>query len=98
MVMAKIIPILKYTITRPLTPLMIKTLRAACRMQSGNQPIGYKDLDGSFIALLNRAYIDSRTITVNGMNEVSWYVTTAGINSLSKLDLTKNAEKIPEVF
>ncbi|MEO8763380.1 MAG: hypothetical protein ABI416_03795 [Ginsengibacter sp.] len=83
--MAKIIPILKNTTSRPLSPLMIKTLRAACKMQDNNEAIGQNELDGSFIALLKRSYIDSRTITVNGKNEVSWYVTRAGKNSLRKL-------------
>ena len=85
MVMAKIISIVKYTKSRPLTPLMIKTLTAACKLQSNNEPIGYDELDGSFIALLNRTFIDSKTITVNGKKEVSWYVSAAGINSMRKL-------------
>ena len=89
MIMAKIIPILKYTKTRPLTPLMIETLRAACKMQSSNEPIGYNELDGSFIALLNRSFIDSKTIIVKGTKEVSWYVTTAGIKSMRKLGFTE---------
>jgi uncharacterized protein YceH (UPF0502 family) len=85
--MAKIIPLLKYkrTIVSPLTPLMLKTLRAACKKQNNREPFGQTDLKGSFNALLNREFIDAKIITVKGRKEVSWYVTTSGIKSLSKL-------------
>lgn len=85
--MAKIIPLLKYrkTTVSPLTPLMIKTLRAACKKQKEHEPFGQTDLRGSFNALLNRNFIDAKIITVKGRKEVSWYVTTSGIKSLTKL-------------
>ena len=71
--------------TRQLTPFMLLTLKAACRKQINNEPIEKIDLDGCFMALRKRGFIDSRIITVKGKNEVSWYVTIAGIKSLNEL-------------
>lgn len=87
--MTKIIPIEKYIKERPLTPLMIKTLRAACKMQSDHEPFGQKDLNGSFTALLRREFIDAKRTNANGKTVVSWFVTAAGIRSLQKLGYTE---------
>lgn len=84
--MAKIISI-KKTIERtelPLTPLMIKTLKLACKLQSTNQLFGQVDLKGSFIALVKREYIDYRNILAIGQMELAWFVTDSGIQALEK--------------
>ena len=88
--MGKIISILKFKKAElPLTGLMIKTLRAAFKMQSNNEPFGQADLDGSFTALVRRELIDTKITTVLGKQEVLWYVTAEGINSLNKLGFTE---------
>ena len=87
--MAKIISIVKAVRKIPLTSLMVKTLRAACKRQSNHQHIGQVDLDGSFISLFNRGLIDVKTIKTNGGSRVSWYVTKAGITSLSNLGFSE---------
>ncbi|MDQ6755348.1 MAG: hypothetical protein M3004_00275 [Bacteroidota bacterium] len=89
--MAKIIPLLKYRkkIVSPLTPLMIKTLIAACKKQSSRERFGQTDLKGSFNALLNREFIDAKVITIKGKKEVCWYVTQAGKKSLIKLGINE---------
>ncbi|MEO6288860.1 MAG: hypothetical protein ABIO76_03000 [Ginsengibacter sp.] len=84
--MTKIIPITGFIKHAPLSPLMIKTLRAACKKQNNKEAFGQKDLDGSFIALLKREFIASKTIILpNGYKEVLWFVTTAGREMLRKL-------------
>ncbi len=79
--MAKIIPL--YTVekvsTLPLSRLMIKTLRAAFEMQQNHKPFGQVNLNGSFMALLKRQYIDCN---IKGKQEVIWFVTKAGIKAL----------------
>jgi hypothetical protein len=87
--MAKIISIIKATRKIPLTALMIETLRAACKRQSNHQHIGQVDLDGSFISLFNRGLIDVKTIKTNCGSRISWYVTKAGIASLSDLEFNE---------
>ncbi len=79
---AKIIPLFEYT-SRPLTPLMLTTLEAACSRQLKGEPIGQADLDGSFMALLKRGFIDGEMKTIVGGSEVLWYVTDAGITALN---------------
>jgi len=86
--MTKIIHITKHIKQKPLTPLMIKTLRAACEKQSKHEPFGQKDLDGSFTALLQRELIDSKTIDNLGKKEVLWFVTISGMNTLTRLGFT----------
>ena len=49
---------------------MIKTLRAACKMQSNNEPFGQSGMDGSFTALVRRELIDTKITTVLGKQEV----------------------------
>ncbi|MEO6219220.1 MAG: hypothetical protein ABIO81_02245 [Ginsengibacter sp.] len=71
---------------------MIKTLRDAVERQNNHELIGQIDLDGSFTALLRRELIDVETITIKGKKERSWYVTSAGIKSLNKLDI-KSCER-----
>jgi len=83
--MAKIIPILKIIKPASLSPLMIKTLRAACKKQNNNERFGQKDLNGSFTALLKREFIDAKTVTIMGKREVLWFVTISGKNILGKL-------------
>ena len=89
MEMAKIISISKTVNSTPLSPLMIKTLRAACIKQSNHEPFGQVDLNGSFNALLNREFIAAKTIIIRGKKEVFWFVTTSGKNTLSKLGFTE---------
>lgn len=84
--MAKIISIRKFTKQRPLTFLMIKTLRMAMKMQLNNEPFGQRELDGSFMILVERSLIDAKTILLKGRKEVSWYVTRKGINALHRID------------
>lgn len=90
--MAKIIPLNKVnkTATLPLTPQMIKTLRAACEKQKNHEPFGQADLDGSFMALLQREFIDCNTSKLIGEQKVIWFVTAAGIKALEKAGI-KNA-------
>ncbi len=87
--MARIIPIIKFLKpTRPLSSLMIKTLREACEKQSQNIPFGQDDLDGSFMALLRRKFIDT-DINLNNksIEETKWYVTQAGKDALKNLGI-----------
>ena len=88
--MAKIIPISKSINSTSLSPLMIKTLRAAYKKQSNHEDFGQVDLNGSFNALLNRELIAAKTITTRGKTEVVWFVTTSGKNTLSKLGFTES--------
>ena len=90
--MAKIISISKFSKKKPLTPLMIKTLRAACKKQSNKERLGQIDLDGSFTALLKRELIDIKTITFKGKTQRSWYVTRMGIRTLSKMGFDESCE------
>lgn len=84
--MAKVIPLHKVikASTSPLTTLMIKTLKAACAKQKNNEPFGQEDLDGSFMALLKREFIDCNTSKLPGVEKVIWFVTPAGIKALEK--------------
>ncbi|MDQ6763735.1 MAG: hypothetical protein M3015_14055 [Bacteroidota bacterium] len=84
--MAKIVSIGKFTKQKPLTSLMIKTLKAAMEMQLNDQPFGQRELDGSFMSLVERSLIDVKTILLKGRKEVSWYVTRKGINALHRLE------------
>ncbi len=84
--MARIISIESFAKEKPLTLLMIKTLRAACEKQVKNEPFGQADLDGSFITLVKRSLIDAKTTLHEGHKEVIWYVTKKGINVLYKID------------
>ncbi len=81
--MGKIIKFTKAAL--PLTPSMIKTLRAACRKQSNNKSFGQKDLNGSFLVLVERELISAKTIMGTNEKQVSWYVTDAGVKTLSNL-------------
>ncbi|MEP6595089.1 MAG: hypothetical protein ABJA71_04040 [Ginsengibacter sp.] len=94
--MGKIVSLGKYTESVRFTPLMIKTLRAACKMQSNHVPFGQASLNGSFTALLKRGCIDAKTITFNGKKEVTWYVTRRGIKALDKLGFDEPCE--PEIL
>ena len=84
--MARIISIGKFIKEKPLTSLMVKTLRAACEKQVKNEPFGQADLDGSFMSLVQRSLIKAKTISQGSANEVSWFVTEKGINALEVLD------------
>lgn len=66
---------------------MIKTLKAACEKQKNHEAFGQADLDGSFMALLKREFIDCKTLIHHGQQEVSWFVTAAGIDALRKAGL-----------
>ena len=74
--------IARFTNRNKLSPLMMKTLRAAYKKQNNHERLGQIDLDGSFTALLKRELIDVKTITIKGRREVSWYVTTQGMKTL----------------
>lgn len=82
--MAKIIPLYKLS-KRPLTPLMVTTLRRAVTMQNNKVEIAQGNLDGSFMALLKRELIDCKTVQTNGDGEVSWFVTQDGIDALNNI-------------
>jgi hypothetical protein len=87
--MTKIIPITKYIKEKPLTHLMVTTLRAACKKQSNHEPFGQKDLNGSFTALLKREFIGAKRIITNGKTTISWFVTATGIKRLHNLGYTE---------
>ncbi len=84
--MAKIISIGKFTKQKPLTFLMIKTLKAAWEMQLKNEPFGQADLDGSFMILVERSLIDAKSILLKGHKEIRWYVTKKGITALHRME------------
>jgi hypothetical protein len=69
----------------PLSPLMIKTLRIAYDRQKNNLPLGQVDLEGSFMALLKREFIDCSTTIINEKKIILWFVTSAGISALKNL-------------
>ena len=83
--MAKILSLGKFAGNITLTPLMIQTLRAACKMQSADIPFSQNNLNGSFTALLKRGCIDSKPVFVNEIKEIVWFVTQRGIKALDKL-------------
>ncbi len=63
---------------------MIKTLKAAYEKQKHNKPIGQSDLDGSFTTLVKRNLIAARTSLVNNETVVTWYLTRAAIDAITK--------------
>ena len=91
--MGKLISLGKYSDKIRLSPLMIETLRSACKMQTDNVPFGQATLNGSFTALLKRGCIDAERITSpNGTKHVKWYVTTRGMKALDKLGFDEPCE------
>ncbi len=70
---------------RPLTKLMIKTLKTAYNKQKSNVLFGPKDIKGSVIPLIKRGLIRSHTIEQKGKNQMTWYVTGQAIEMLSQL-------------
>ena len=83
--MAKIILLFKFDKKTPLTPLMIKTLREACKKQDKKMPIGQVDLSGAFVALVKRGLIDAERVQVNSGMQTTWFVTNKGIQTLKNL-------------
>ncbi len=84
--MGKVISMGRFPKQKPLTTLMVDTLRAAFKKQENNEPFGQADLDGSFAALVERELISSKTIVRNGCKEPGWFVTQSGIAQIDKLD------------
>ena len=82
--MAKIIPIdiVKNASDELATPLMIKTLKAACKFQANDEEFGQVDTDGSFTAAVKRGYIASKSKTINGKKKPIWFVTMLGRQAL----------------
>jgi len=67
---------------RPLTPLMIQTLKLACHKQYMGVTFGPADIKGSVITLINRGLIASYTVHQKGDYQLTWYVTQQAINML----------------
>lgn len=64
--MVKIISISSKKNSAPLRTLIMQTLRQAFRKQNNHEPFGQADLNGSFMALLNREFNAAKTITISG--------------------------------
>ncbi|MGH2565233.1 MAG: hypothetical protein ACRDE5_12010 [Ginsengibacter sp.] len=74
---------------RPLTKLMIKTLRFAYDKQKINVLFGPKDIKGSVISLIKRGLIRSHTIKQKGKNQLTWYLTREAIEMLKSIEQKK---------
>lgn len=72
---------------RPLTPLMIKTLLAACEKQNKSISFGPQDIKGSAMTLINRGLIASHIINRKGKSQETWYVTQQAINMLLEMGI-----------
>lgn len=72
---------------RPLTKLMIQTLKIACDKQSKGILFGPQDVKGSVIALINRGLIASHTVERRGKSKETWYVTPQAIRMLADADI-----------
>lgn len=77
----------KKTTQRPLTFLMIQTLRTACDKQNKGIAFGPQDVKGSVIALINRGLIASHTVERRGKSKEAWYVTPQAIRMLADADV-----------
>ena len=77
----------KKTSQRPLTPLMIQTLRNACEKQNRGVFFGPQDVKGSCITLINRGLIASHTVEKKGKSREVWYVTSLAISMLAEADI-----------
>lgn len=93
--MAKIIPIdpVIKTSEEPATPLMIKILKAACKLQANDEVFGQVDVDGSFTAAVKRGYISSRSKIINGKQEQFWFVTKLGRQVLKSAGINKPCDE-----
>ena len=92
--MAKIIqidPVINAS-EEPPTPLMIKTLKAACKLQANNEVFGQVDVDGSFTAAVQRGYISSKSKTRNGKQETFWFVTKLGRQALKSAGIDESCD------
>jgi hypothetical protein len=70
---------------RPLTPLMIRTLKIACDKQCKGVLFGPQDIKGSVTTLINRGLIACHsTVDKNGY-QFTWYVTQQAINMLEEV-------------
>lgn len=77
----------KKTSQRPLTSLMIQTLRYACDKQSKGIFFGPQDVKGSCITLINRGLIASHTVERRGKIREVWYVTPLAIAMLADAEI-----------
>ena len=77
----------KKTTQRPLTSLMIQTLRHACDKQSKGISFGPQDIKGSCITLINRGLIASHTVERRGKTREAWYVTQQAIAMLADAEI-----------
>lgn len=77
----------KKTTQRPLTSLMIQTLKVACDKQSKGIFFGPQDVKGSCITLINRGLIASHTVERRGKTRETWYVTPQAIAMLAEADI-----------
>ena len=68
----------------PLTPLMTVALIGAYAKQRKDIPFGPKDVNGSFMALIERGLIIKRDIAIHEETESSWHVTPEGIKLLKE--------------
>ena len=72
----------------PLTKAMITALKKGCDIQRQHLPLGQKEIDGSFGALISRGLIESQTTEVDGKSTTNWCVTKAAIDMLHDLGIT----------
>ena len=77
----------KKTVQRPLTALMIKTLKDACDKQNRGIFFGPQDVKGSCVTLINRGLIASHTVERRGKSRNAWYVTSLAIAMLADADI-----------
>jgi len=64
---------------------LITTLKEACIRQNKNIPFGPVDLNGAFVALINRGLIINENIVVRGRIHAKWKVTPEAISMLKDL-------------
>jgi hypothetical protein len=72
---------------RPLTPLMIHTLKIACDKQYKGVLFGPRDIKGSVITLINRGLIACHTTVDKDGHQLTWYVTQQAINMLEEVGI-----------
>ncbi len=79
---------------RPLTHLMIQTLKLACEKQHQGILFGPQDVKGSVIALINRGLIAGHIIEHKGKRYNSWYVTPLAMDMLENIGIKIICRKV----
>ncbi|MDQ6902443.1 MAG: hypothetical protein M3139_05455 [Bacteroidota bacterium] len=72
---------------RPLSLRMTTSLITACSKQHAGISFGQKDINSSFVSLVNRGLIERKQILRSGDRTSVWYVTNEAIKMLNSLGI-----------